>query len=226
MKQTHRIELGLFAKFPETGRVKTRLAPLLGEQGAARFARWLLLTALKRASTFTAEGGVVRVNLWTEGGTDAQWKALLEPLQLSAPIHLHRQVQGHLGERMQHATQIQLGASHVSLLLGPDAIDFSQTDFQKLLNAVEEHGLAFTPAHDGGYVAFACVRPVACIFSGDIQWGTNQVAEQTQQLLKRAGLQARWLSPQADIDEPADLQQALARGSVPEDWMNDYSDDA
>lgn len=226
MKSMSGVSLGLFAKYPEPGRVKTRLIPLLGEQGAAQFARWLLLNAVRKTSAFCAPGTTVRINLWTDGGNETLWRRLLSPLNLPVDLCFHPQIQGHLGERMHHATRIQLDESGVSMLLGPDAVRFSQQDFVSLLAAVQQSGLAFTPADDGGYVALACRRLVDCIFSGNIVWGSAQVAQQTRTLLGNAQESALWLPSQPDIDEPADLQQALKVGLVPSDWASEYSDEA
>lgn len=223
MNSIRSVSLGLFAKYPEAGRVKTRLIPVLGEQGAAQFARWLLLKAVQKTSAFYAEGATVRINLWTDGGNETLWKGLLSPLSLSIDLHFHSQIQGHLGERMRHVTRIQLDESSVSMLLGPDAVRFSQSDFTSLLAAVQQSGLAFTPADDGGYVALACDRLVDCIFSESIAWGSAHVAQQTRILLGNAQESALWLPSQPDIDEPADLQRALKEGLVPSDWASEYS---
>lgn len=48
------------------------------------------------------------------------------------------------------------------------------------------------------------------------------MAEQTRNALQERGLQAAWLPPQLDIDEPSDLEQAIQSGCVPTDWPLRY----
>ncbi len=206
------VTVAVFAKYPQAGRVKTRLAPLLGAEQCAVFARYLLLSTLDKLQG-------VNVVVWTDGGSAEQWAALLK----GRTVLRYIQPQGHLGVRMQTAVETHLNNSEIVVLLGPDAVEFTQADLQKLICAARQQGLAFIPAHDGGYVALACNRSVPEIFSETIQWGTASVAEQTRTALQHKGLQALWLPPQLDIDEPADLEKAIGLACVPADWPARYS---
>lgn len=210
------LTVAVFAKYPQAGRVKTRLEPLLGADQCAEFARYLLLSTLDKLHG-------VNVVLWTDGGTDAEWDALLERRQFSGPVQRHIQPTGHLGLRMECAVQTHLKESRVVVLLGPDAVQFSKTDLQQLEHAAQSHGMAFVPALDGGYVALACTRCVPAVFSETIRWGTASVAEQTKAALHTQSISAQWLEPQMDIDEPDDLTIALQQGFVPADWARLYS---
>lgn len=206
------VTVAVFAKYPEAGRVKTRLMPVLGAEQCAAFARYLLLSTLDKLQG-------VNVVLWTDGGSTEQWTRLLD----GRAIQRHIQPEGHLGVRMQTAVEAHLIDSELVVLLGPDAIGFSIADLHELQVAARQGGLAFVPAHDGGYVAVACNRLVPEIFSSAIEWGTAAVAEQTRDALQQRGLQAVWLPPQLDIDEPDDLELAIQSGCVPADWPLRYA---
>jgi rSAM/selenodomain-associated transferase 2/rSAM/selenodomain-associated transferase 1 len=208
--------VAVFAKFPQAGRVKTRLEPLLGAEQCAAFARYLLLSTLDKLQG-------VDVALWTDGGTDAEWDALLQARQFPGPVQRHVQPAGHLGFRMECAVQTHLKESRVVVLLGPDAVQFSKTDLQQLERAAQNHSMAFVPALDGGYVALACTRCVPAVFSETIRWGTASVAEQTKAALHTQRISAQWFQAQMDIDEPEDLKTAIQHGFVPEDWATRYS---
>lgn len=205
------VTVAVFAKYPEAGRVKTRLIPALGAEQSAAFARYLLLSTLDKLKG-------VNVVLWTDGGSVEEWATLLN----GRIIQRHIQPVGHLGVRMQNAVEAHLKESELVVLLGPDAVEFSLIDLKKLMVAARQHGMAFVPALDGGYVALACNRVVPEIFSETIAWGTASVAEQTRNALQQRGLQAAWLPPQLDIDEPSDLEQAIQSGCVPTDWPLRY----
>lgn len=202
------LTVAVFAKYPQEGRVKTRLEPLLGARQCAALAAHLLLSTLDKLN------GVHTV-LWTDGGTEEQWQALLQGRQ----VQRMSQPSGHLGVRMQTAVETHLETSETVLLLGPDAVQFSAQDVHLLQQAAKEKGLAFIPALDGGYVAMACTHCLPAVFSEHIQWGTDSVAEQTRQALMPLGLQAAWLPAQMDIDLPADYLAAVALGHLPANWV-------
>lgn len=205
--------VALFAKYPQPSCVKTRLEPLLGAEQCALFARYLLLSTLDKLHG-------VNVALWTDGGTAEQWAKLLNGRKVSS----HIQPVGHLGLRMQTAVETHINECEVLVLLGPDAVQFTVNDLHRLISAAKKQGIAFVPAHDGGYVALACTRCVPVVFSESIDWGTPSVAAQTKAALLEQGLQADWLEAQLDVDEPADLQRAIDLAFVPSDWVTRYSE--
>lgn len=210
-REKQALTVAVFAKYPEPGRVKTRLAPVLGADQCAAFARYLLLSTLDKLQG-------ANVVLWTDGGTPEQWEELLQGRNLIRKV----QPDGHLGLRMQAAVDTHLKHSKVVVLLGPDAVEFSLSDLQKLQSLANQNQLAFLPAHDGGYVALACSHCVPAVFSESIAWGTSAVAEHTRQALMVCRVNAVWLEPQMDIDEPDDLQRAISLGHVPANWAERY----
>lgn len=205
------VTVAVFAKYPQPGRVKTRLEPLLGADQCAAFARYLLLGTLDKLSG-------TNVVLWTDGGGDEQWNELLN----GRNVRRCMQPDGHLGARMQTAVQTHLKHSEVVVLLGPDAVQFTRTDLQRLKQAAHQHKIAFVPAFDGGYVALACTTCLPSVFSESIHWGTASVADQTRLALQGQGYAAKWFEAQLDIDEPEDYLLALSQGCVPEDWAERY----
>lgn len=207
------LTVAVFAKYPQAGRVKTRLEPLLGPSQCEQFARYLLLSTLDKLRG-------VNVTLWTDGGTPQQWDALLAGRVVTREV----QPQGHLGLRMQAAVDAALTHSEMVVLLGPDAIQFSMKDLQLLRTEAAKSGLALVPAHDGGYVALACTRCVPQIFTEQIDWGTEKVAAQTQSILVSLGIKAQWLNAQLDIDEPEDLHAAISQGDLAANWATRYKD--
>lgn len=208
------VTVAVFAKYPQAGRVKTRLKPMLGAEGCAHFARYLLLSTLDKLAG-------VNVALWTDGGSEKQWESLLQ----GRAVKRYQQPEGHLGVRMQAAVQRHLHFAEVVVLLGPDAVQFTVADLDNLTQLAREHSVAFIPAHDGGYVALACTRCIPAMFSEHILWGTGSVAEQTKVELNKRGVQAKWLDAQLDIDEPADLSAAIEQACVPADWAKRYTDE-
>lgn len=216
--------VGIFAKFPEAGRVKTRLAPLLGYEDCARLAEFLLLSTLDKLSANTRFAAHADLILWTDGGSEQAWKALLSRSEFNhACVQCMPQIQGHLGIRMLHATQQQLAIANCSVLIGPDAIALQADNILQLAEASVTSRIGFIPAEDGGYVAVACRDLIPSMFSEDIPWGTPTVAAMTQQRLLLNGVQAAWLSKQPDLDEPEDYQSAMQGGLLPHNWKEVYA---
>ncbi|NJM32418.1 MAG: glycosyltransferase [Limnobacter sp.] len=191
------VHIGLFAKYPEPGEVKTRLEPLLGQQGCAKLAYYLIARSLELLAQVQCNGQAVKVVLWADGGTEQQWHTLFNQLAPHAlPIpDLQLQPQGHLGQRMQHALQWQLaqsGPGAASALVGADAIGLTAPILQHLLHAASQtHAPAFVPALDGGYVAIALQSLHKTVFSEAIDWGTATVMQTTLARLNKAQLNTR-----------------------------------
>jgi rSAM/selenodomain-associated transferase 1 len=202
--------LGIFAKWPEPGRAKTRMIPLLGEQGAAALARQLLVKSLQWVDA--CPDGIHPV-LWVDGGSQAQWTELLVSLKLTRHWQVLPQSQGHLGQRMQHAMQVQFEQSPCSLIMGTDTPTLSPVHVDALLGELAQHDAAFIPALDGGYVMVGMARLCASAF-GALDWGSERVAEQTKNVLNQSGCTHAWLPPEPDLDVAQDYEQALAAGWV------------
>lgn len=210
--------VALFAKFPQAGRTKTRLAPVLGEEGAARFAAHLLKRMLSQLQAWQGDQeSPFDVALWVDGGSTEEWAQLLGADTLSR-VRILRQPLAHLGHRMSCAVQYHLAQYEQVVLLGPDAVQFGQADLHAMQRAAYKADFVFVPAHDGGYVAVSCKRLEPAMFSGNIDWGGPQVAEQTRLALGLTGSTQEWLPVQHDLDEPEDLQLAIAQGWVSPQW--------
>lgn len=223
MIKSGKASVGLFAKYPEPGQVKTRLIPLLGEQRASNFASYLLLSMLSRFLTDTCLASL-SVWLWRSGGTDSQWRRLLQT-GIDLPVEqlqLRWQTSEHLGARMQSALAEQLKTSPKAMLVGTDAIQMSPAICRDLLLGLDTHRVGFVPALDGGYVAVGCTQPVPSLFDESICWGTGSVLQQSLKAAQHDGVSFFCLDSQLDIDEPEDYQKAIETGLIPSSWHNQF----
>lgn len=202
--------IGVLAKWPQAGRAKTRLIPLLGPEGAAEAAMQLLLRTLRWIDDGPADIPAV---LWTDGGQAADWQALLAGLKNPGRWTLLPQPAGHLGERMLLAMDHQLQRADGALLMGTDTPTLGWPHIRQVQDALRSHDAAFVPALDGGYVMVGMRRLCGSAF-GPLDWGTAAVAGQTRRALQAAGCSQAWLAPEPDIDEPADWQRALDAGWI------------
>lgn len=177
----------LFARFPEPGRAKTRLIPLLGAEGAARLHRRLT----ERTLAVIRESGLPFV-LRATGAPLADFARWLGP-----EVPLEEQGEGGLGERMARVPA-------PAILLGADLPDLAPRHLAAAAGALREVPAAIGPARDGGYYCLALREDAPFLFA-DMAWGTDQVARETLARLAARGWRCRVLEELADCDRPEDL---------------------
>lgn len=187
----------VFAKAPVAGLAKTRLAPALGPEGAARLAERLLERAV--AAACEADLGPVRLCV-----TPTQAHPAFERLAGRFPITIDRQQGDDLGRRMHHALATALQEQPRALLIGTDAPALDAPMLRAADAALHHHEAVFVPALDGGYALVGLRTAAPGLFEG-IAWSTPEVMAETRRRAAGLGLTLHELPPVADIDEPADL---------------------
>ncbi|MEX0605335.1 MAG: TIGR04282 family arsenosugar biosynthesis glycosyltransferase [Marinobacter sp.] len=194
-----------FAKWPELGRVKTRLTPALGEQGALAAHQRLTLAVL---DNLLVTG--LPVQFWWD-------RPLTEPPASALPvleeIHSGGAVQRFqrgtdLGARMQQALATGLEDHHKVLIIGSDCPAVEAGYVAEAVAALDQADVVIGPSDDGGYVLIGARRTTAGMLDG-IAWGSPQVLEQTCEKLIEEGLSHRLLEPRWDVDEPGDWERFI-----------------
>lgn len=189
-----------FAKWPEKGRVKTRLMPALGAVGACNAHITLTLAVLD--NLFSAG---YPVQFW--------WDRALEAVPVEAndivckleraSIRQYIQTGQTLGDRMLVALSQSLESYGCGLIIGSDCPSVDREYILQAIDALAKCDVVLGPSDDGGYVLIGASRVVVGMLDG-IQWGTGQVLEQTRRRLKKLGLNVMLLEPRWDVDEPED----------------------
>ncbi|MEA3011223.1 MAG: uncharacterized protein QOJ91_2915 [Sphingomonadales bacterium] len=181
----------IFAKAPVAGRVKTRLIPALGAEGAARLAAQMLAATVEEALATGLE-----VELCGEPDA-AQWHEARAGLRPTA------QGGGELGERLARAAERVLGEDRI-LLVGADCPELDRVRLSTAAEALGRCDAVLHPAHDGGYALLGLRRFDRSIFEG-IAWSTALVARQTIAKIEALGWSLHLGETLRDIDEPDDL---------------------
>ncbi len=203
----------LLAKPPRPGRVKTRLIPTLGEEGAARLYACFLRDAADAARTLRgARPGAALVCEWAleRGESLGQF-----PLSgwLPGPF-LHRaQTGANLGERMAAALGRCLVSGMRAVLIGTDFPDLPHGVLARAFESLESADapcVALGPAADGGYYLIGMNRFRPEIF-GDIPWSTRAVLSRTTRRARALGLSAALLPEWRDTDDAQDLRALATR---------------
>ena len=191
--------LGIFAKEPVAGEVKTRLSPPLSFDQAAELYRLALHETVKRM----IQAGF-RPTLFFSGRED-YFRRFFSGLPLLS------QGDGDLGERLERALSGQLMAGFRKVVvIGSDSPDIPPGIIKKAFAFLAREEVVVSPALDGGYVLIGESRHHAELFR-NIPWGSDQVLNKTRQRAKEKGLVLWELESWEDIDDAASLERFLRR---------------
>ncbi len=186
------IRLGIFARPPIPGRVKTRLAATVGSAAAARVYRHCLEYTLQLARS---------------SGLDYQIflsDAVQDDLFYNESYVL--QAGDNLGTRMQKAlAELLIRSPGGAILVGSDCIDLNQVHLQQAARALATHDLVLQPATDGGYTLIGCRDAPAALFAG-VDWSTERVLSQSLANAEGLGFRVCLLETLRDIDTLHDLE--------------------
>ena len=181
--------LSIFARLPVPGKVKTRLIPAVGEEGAARiYARLLALTVE------AARDSGLPFELRVTGGEVDAFHQLF-----GRDVEVVEQGDGDLGAKMARVEP-------PALLIGSDCPGVTGSLLRAAAGALSDRRVVLGPANDGGYWLIGYSEPVPFLFD-DMQWSTPSVLPETLARLAAHGMGPAILPELADIDTAEDLAQ-------------------
>ncbi len=191
----------IFLRYPEPGRVKSRLAADIGAAEAARVYERLTRRTLGVAADFQRQHCDVDLFLFY---TPSEKKFQIAEA-FPGPWGFVSQQGDHLGARMGGAVQqvLSQGYSQV-LLVGTDLADLEASDFTDAFEAVAKGYAALGPTADGGFYLIGLNRPCPMAFQPET-WGTSDIFNRTQDLLTSSGFRVQRLAERKDVDRLEDL---------------------
>lgn len=189
----------IFVKAPRPGKVKTRLAAVLGETVAcAAYCRMVAvlrgrLSSLNTVSLcFSPPESAEEVRPWLQAGWD-----------------LVPQSAGDLGERLKDAFAGAFARGDRSVvIIGSDSPAITQGDIELAWTALNSHEIVLGPARDGGYWLIGLRQPQPQLFQNMV-WSTPEVLRETLERASASGLSVKLLRELDDIDTAADWEQFL-----------------
>ena len=185
--------LGLFAKWPSPGAVKTRLAADL--RWGARAARAFLLDMIHRLAAVDAR----RVLAFAPANREADFAAVAAGRFALAP-----QADGDLGRRMAAfvGRRLDEGARAV-VLVGADSPTLPVEHVERAFAELERADVVLGPATDGGYYLIGCGPARPPLFDR-VAWGSASVLADTAAALADPRWRLALLPPWYDVDTPDD----------------------
>lgn len=195
----------IFARYPEPGRVKTRLAESIGGVAAAEL----------YAAFVTDLGARLAAPAW-----EVTWAIAPPDRGFARRFGLPHercvpQVGADLGSRMHAALAAAADSGKTRcVLIGTDMPQIEPGVVREALARLEWSDLVLGPAEDGGYYLIA-MRRAHDVFAG-VEWSSPRVLEQTLARAQALGLRASLLAPGFDIDTLHDLDRLCALLDAPE----------
>lgn len=197
-------------KYPRPGRVKTRLAAVLGEEHAAALYRCFVQDVLRTVDALDAHA-LLGIDPWAMRADFAAW--------LGTRHRFQPQVGPDLGARMDDAFQRAFAAGYKRVvLIGGDLPDLPGYLLMEAFQALDQNAVVLGPAHDGGFYLLGWTRRAfrPGLFAL-VPWSTSTVLATCRTALLQRGLSPRFLATWADVDNVADLRQLALRDLLPRD---------
>jgi uncharacterized protein len=199
--------LVIMARYPERGKVKTRLARFLGEDETLLLYHAFLQDLAQRFSNWTYDLHWA----YTPAVHEHVFSSLIASLiaEQDPSMYVFPQLGEDFGTRLYQAfmKMHEMLYSRV-ILIGSDSPQISRATVQRAYEALDIADVVLGPAEDGGYYLLAMRQPYD-VFSG-IPMSTDVVLDMTIARAQAQHLSVYLLEPLFDVD----TQHELARLSV------------
>lgn len=185
--------LVIFAKAPQLGAVKTRLASSIGEGAAQR-----IYSALARRTITRLSGAPHWRTIVATTPANLQGHRMFR----QPSVTVRDQGMGDLGERMARA--LCFPDAGATVLVGTDIPELDGTKVADAFRLLSAHDAVFGPAVDGGYWLVGLRRrSLAHAMFRRVRWSTEHALEDT--LKNLSGANIGFLPTLRDLDDAADL---------------------
>lgn len=189
----------VFVKYPEKGKVKTRLASSTSETFATEFYNKIvkyIAGVLEKINSstdififYSPIDDVNKIISWI--GND----------------YLFFEQEGNdLGEKMSNAFKLVFSKEYrYATIIGSDIPDINSSKILAAFEALEKNDVVISPSIDGGYSMLGMNNYYPELFN-NITWSTNSVFEKTEQKVKESKLKLNILPILNDIDTEDELK--------------------
>ena len=181
----------VFVKNIKLGKVKTRLAKTIGNQGAFE----VYSDLVKVTEMATKDLSVDKRIYFSDAAVDILWKNDYKTVQQGID----------LGERMKNAfiKGFEDGYERI-VLIGSDLPDITANHINKGLETLKQNEVTFGPAEDGGYYLIGLSKMHNFVFDNK-PWSETHLLEETLSELKENDVTFTKLVTLNDIDTYEDL---------------------
>lgn len=187
----------LFVKYPEPGKVKTRLAYSIGVMEATKlYKSWVenIVSELKNLSC---------VDLYIFFPEKKYTKEFMN--WLGTDLNFCIQSGKDLGYKMNNAFKKMFNGGYKKVVLaGSDIPDLNNKTIIEAFESIDNNDVVLGKSQDGGYYLIALKESQEELFT-NIKWSSEKVLNQTISKCKSLGLKYKLLNELTDIDTLRDL---------------------
>ncbi|EKJ87952.1 hypothetical protein CLV96_3238 [Leptospira meyeri] len=188
-------KLIIFAKQPERGKVKTRLAVSIGEVQTLKIYLELLEITKKITSTLSVE----KIVYWDH-------LHLGNTLEFEFGDSKKVQAEGDLGLKMKIAFENEFRSNFGKvLIIGTDCPFLTKEILEKAYHSLDDTDFVIGPAKDGGYYLLGMREFFPFVFDS-IPWSTSEVLPLTLDVIRKNKKTVTLLTELNDIDDIFDLK--------------------
>ncbi len=189
----------IFTRYPEFGKVKTRLAASVGNESAYNIHKLLAEHTIRECLKLDENEYTLFVFYLNEG-EEKLWRDWLDIRFL-----IYSQLGADLGEKMANAFEsvFTLGFEKI-ILIGTDIPDISETILTKSFKVLDKNEIVIGPSKDGGYYLIGMNKYFNKVFEG-INWGNDSVFKNTIEKIELNNLNFETIDKLNDIDVIEDL---------------------
>ena len=205
--------LGLFAKFWQTGKVKTRLGQTIGDERAATVYRSFLETLIARfqptvSATASLPDGVI---VYSPENRESDFRTLIADICGGPAWQLRPQGDGDLGRRLQRFFAASFQEHTEVVVIGTDRPTLPRSYLHQAFSLLKSHDAVIGPCDDGGYYLIGlskrCGKHNAEAGFNDVDWSTEHVCGQTIRNLQNCKAKLAALPSWYDVDTIDELQR-------------------
>lgn len=191
--------LGMFARRPEPGKTKTRLAASIGGAAATDLYAAFVQDLISRCPMLAEEFIVAA----TPG--DQLTRDWFQP-RLPENGRLELQPEGDLGKRIAWFFEAAAcSRQHKVVLIGSDSPDLPESIIISAFASLSTHDVVISPAEDGGYVLIGLSVAPGNLFR-NIRWSTESTLSDTLSACEQNHHSLQLLAPWYDVDTISDLK--------------------
>ncbi len=202
----------IFAKYPEPGKVKTRLASSTDDVFAAKFYRIC-------AEHIFREIHKIKISAFLFSPISDN-KNLVENWAGKGFIY-KQQIGNSLGDKMRNAfDEVFKSGFKTTVIIGTDVPGITAETIGVALNNLETTEVVISPSDDGGYSLLGMKKLFPILFSNDIMWSTDKVLPVTLAKMNEHNINYKILPSLHDVDTLEDLKRFLNRKN---DSLQKYS---
>jgi len=190
--------IGVFARAPMLGRVKTRIAATLGEVATLALYEAFLDDTLAAAAD-AARRSSAALEVCVAGAPD---HPAIVRMASAHGATITQQADGDLGAKMGAFLHRHIADEGVACVIGSDSPHLSGAQIARAFDALVGHEVVIGPSRDGGYWLLGARRPVPELLR-DMAWSTNAVLSTTLSRLRARSVALLEMS--FDVDDAEDI---------------------